>query len=559
MEEQNNKLKFIALSGTVSVTENLYIYEHGDEMVILDCGVGFPDIEMYGVDLVIPDFTYILKNQHKLKGIVISQGHEDHIGAVPFLLNELKNPGKIEIWVAPLVNEFLQDKFEEFEIKGVKVNIFNPDTDIFSVGKFTFNPFRVTHSVPDSCGFAIDTPQGRVFHVPEHKMDQNPVDNMPFDRSKAERLASEKEVLFLASDCIGANKDGFTENERPIEQNIEKVARNAKKAIYFTAISSNIGRFQQAINVAERLGKKVCFVGRSVQRKCELANKLGYLKYKRDTVVNLREAQKKNLQDIMYLIAGCYGQVGSSLFRIATGDHNRLTIDEGDMVIFSADPAPPYTKESEDFVIDNLIDMGVDVHYYDLDEGLYVSGHGKKGDITELFKITKPKYFLPIGGTVRFMHAYKKLVSECCGNEDQVFMLKPGDVLEFFDGKVNRGKSIPVKEVLVDGHGIGDVGKIVLSDRKTLSEHGVVIVIVKIDVKSGKIRKDPEIVSRGFVFEREEKQFLMTSAKSLKNYLNKKGKVDRRSAKFLTVDFLNEHFFKETARRPMVIPVIFQE
>lgn len=558
MEGEKEKLRFIALSGTVGVTENLYIYEHGDDMVILDCGVGFPDIEMYGVDLVIPDFSYILKNEHKLKGIVVSQGHEDHVGAVPFLLNELKNPKNIAIWAAPLVNAFLKDKFEEFEIKSVKVNVFDPDSDVFSVGKFTFNPFRVTHSVPDSCGFAIDTPEGRVFHVPEHKMDQNPIDRMPFDRAKAERLAREKEILFLASDCLGANKDGFTKNERPIEENIRKVASGAQKAIFFTAISSNIGRFQQAINVAESIGRNVCFVGRSVQRKCELSYQLGYLRYKKGTVINLKEAQRRSPQKMMYLIAGCYGQVGSSLFRIATGDHSRLSIEEDDMVIFSADPAPPYTKESEDFVIDNLIDMGVDVHYYDLDEGLYVSGHGSKGDIAELFKIVEPKYFLPIGGTIRFMHAYKKLVGQCCGKENQVFTLKPGDVLEFSNGRVNKGKSISVKEVLVDGHGIGDVGKVVLSDRKVLSEYGVVIVILKIDSKTGKVIKDPEIISRGFVFEKEEKKFLQDSAKNLKNHLNKKGKTDRRSAKFLTVDFLSEYFFNELARRPMILPVILE-
>ena len=258
-------LKFIALSGTVSVTENLYVYEADGKMMIIYCGVGFPDLEMHGVDLVIPDFSYIVKNKEKLAGIVISQGHEDHIGALPFLLREVNT----QIWAAPLVTEFIKDKFLEYRLKGAKINTFNPDRDSFDVGPFKVHPFRVTHSVPDTCGFAVDTPQGRIFHVPEHKMDQNPVDGMRFDIDRAKWLANEKETLFLASDCLGSNKEGFTEGERQIEVNMQAIVAKAQNGVFATAISSNIGRFQQMINVAQKLDRKVVFVGRSIQKKAD--------------------------------------------------------------------------------------------------------------------------------------------------------------------------------------------------------------------------------------------------------------------------------------------------
>lgn len=546
-------LKFIALSGTVSVTENLYVYEHEDQMMVVDCGVGFPDLEMRGVDLVIPDFSYIVKNKDKLKGIIVSQGHEDHIGALPFLLRELQTT----IWAAPLVTAFLNDKFKDYGVHGAKINTFDPKNESFNVGVFNVHPFRVTHSVPDTVGFAIDTPEGRVFHVPEHKMQQEPVDNMPFDKERAKQLVSKK-TLFLASDCLGSNKPGYTIGEKHIEESIYNIAKDAKGAVFFTAISSNIGRFQQAINVATRTGRKAVYVGRSVQKKCEMAEELGYMKYPKDAVIPLGRAKKYPRNKLMYLVAGCYGQVGSSLYRISIKEHNRLYAESGDTMIFSADPAPPYTKESENFVIDNLIDMDVDVHYYDLDEDLYVSGHGSQEDILELFKLTNPDYFIPIGGTVRFMDAYKKLAKNFGAKENDIFELKPGDSVIFAGGKASRGKKIPVKEVLVDGLGIGDVGKVVLSDRKTLSQHGTAVVVIKINSKSNKMVGRLEIVSRGFVFEKSNKKLLNQAVHELEKRIHKNGKLSKEVVQKTALNFLQKFFFDETGRRPMIIPVVVE-
>ncbi|OGM11632.1 hypothetical protein A2Z22_02435 [Candidatus Woesebacteria bacterium RBG_16_34_12] len=543
-------LKFIALSGTVSVTENLYIYEENNQMMIVDCGVGFPDLEMRGVDLVIPDFSYIVKNKEKLAGILISQGHEDHLGALPFLFKDVK----AEIWAAPLVKEFIKDKFEEYKLNNLKINSFNPESDTFTIGPFKIHPFRVTHSVPDTVGFAIDTSQGRVFHVPEHKMDQNLVDGKPFDIERAKSLTQDK-VLFLASDCLGANKPGLTKGERDIEENLYKISKKAPQALFMTAISSNIGRFQQMINVSQRIGRKVCFIGRSIQKKVEIAHNLGYLKYPPKQVVPINKTDELPRNKITYIVSGCYGQVDSSLYKIAIGEHERVEIEKGDTMIFSADPAPPFTKESEDFIVDKLIDHGVDVHYYDLSEGLYVSGHGGQGDILELFKIVRPKYFIPIGGAIRFMHSYKKLAVGFGADGTSVFELKPGENVIFENGSAQRGQKVPAKEVLVHGLGIGDIGKVVLGDRAVLGEEGVAIVVIKLD-RNNKLVSDPEIISRGFVFEKIEKGFLKKAGKRLKKQIEKNGKIDRQLVEKTAHLYLEKFFFQKTGRRPMILPVI---
>jgi len=550
-------LRFIALSGTISVTENLYVYEADGQMMVLDCGVGFPDLEMHGVDLVIPDFSYIVKNKEKLAGIVVSQGHEDHIGAIPFLLKEIET----EIWAAPLVTGFLKDKLDEFGIKNYKINTFQPESAQFEVGPFRIQPFRVSHSVPDSCGFAIDTPEGRVFHVPEHKFDQKPADGRPFDLDRAKMLAGQKKVLFLASDCLGANKPGFTEGEAKIEDNMEGLMKNAPYAVFATAISSNIGRFQQMINIAHRLNRKVVLVGRSIQKKIEIAYDLGYIKIPHNIIITYHDSQRFKRNELFYIVSGCYGQVGSSLYRISLGEHDRVEVAEGDVLVFSADPAPPYSKESQDFVIDNLIDKGVDVHYYDLheglDEGIYVSGHGGQGDIVGLFKIVKPHYFIPIGGEIRYMKSYLDLAIDFGANPADIFRLKPGESVVFENGNAYLGERVMTKQVLVHGLGIGDVGKVVLGDRAVLGNEGVVVVVFKVS-KGKKLAANPEIISRGFVFEKVNKELLSQAERRLSEQVKKKGKFDKASLHELGMNYLSNFFFQKTGRRPMILLVVVE-
>jgi len=544
-------LRFIALSGTVSVTENLYVYEADGRMMIVDCGVGFPDLDMRGVDLVIPDFSYIVKNKDRLDGIVVSQGHEDHMGAIPFLLREVSTP----IYAAPLVTEFLKDKLDEFGIKDYRINTFDADSGDFKVGPFRVQPFSVTHSVPDTVGFAIDTPEGRVMHVPEHRIDQNPVVGRPFNVDRAKNLS--RDVLFLASDCLGSNKPGFVGGEGAVEDNIEKIARGAKYTVFATAISSNIGRFQQMLNVAGKLGRKVVLVGRSIQKKIEMAQKLGYVNFPHHLIISFKEAKKLKRDKLFYIISGCYGQVGSSLHQLALGEHQRVQVTGGDTMIFSADPAPPYSKETQDFVIDQLTDLGVDVHYYELKEGTYVSGHGGQEDILELFRIVQPKYFIPIGGAIRYLKAYETLLEKKFSTPNKnVFKLKPGESVVFDKGIVRLGEKIHTKEVLVHGLGIGDVGKVVLGDRAVLGTEGVAVAVIKLN-KNKKI-DGVTIISRGFVFEKFSRELLKEAERRLQKSLDKKEKYDKASINASTLDYLENYFYQKTGRRPMILPVVVE-
>lgn len=547
-------LKFIAISGTTDVTQNLYVYETERDMIVVDCGVGFPEQDMFGVDLVIPDFTYILKNANKLRGVLITHGHEDHMGALPFLLKDVKAP----IYSTKLVAGFIEEKFEDYGLNAPKVNVFNPEKDTLTVGGFRISPFRVSHSVPDAVGFCIDTPEGKVFHVPDYKFDWTPVDGRPFDIARLSSLAAGRSPLAVASDALGANTPGYTESEKAIEGKIEAIVREAKKKVYFTTISSNISRMQQAINVAQKLGRKVVFVGRSIDRKAGIAKGLGYLFYPNDLVISTKQAQKLPDSRVMFIISGSYGQGGSALYRVAVAEHEFLTVGKGDTVIFSGDPAPPGSKTNVDFLVDKLIEANCDVHYYDMQEDLHVSGHGSQKDIEMLFAILKPKYFIPIGGTVRHMHAYSLIAQSMGAAEMDVFELPQGGVLEFKGGAGKVTGRIHVKDVLVDGLGIGDVGNIVLRDRKILSKDGIAIVLIQFDRAGAKLIADPEIISRGFVFSGKAKGLLEETGRVLRQELEKASKLDAKMARDKTLDFLEKYFFEKTGRRPMVLPVVVE-
>lgn len=546
-------LKFIALSGTTSITENLYVYEYGNEMIVVDCGVGFPGADMFGVDLVIPDFGYIKRNKNKLKAILVTHGHEDHLGALPFLLREVNAP----IYATKLVAGFIEDKFIDYKQTGQRINVFNPESDVLTFGSFKVTPFRISHSVPDSVGFAIDTPQGKMLHVPDYKFDWTPVDNKPFDIAKLAVL-SKGGVLAVASDCLGATSEGYTHSEREIEKRFENIAKSAKKKIILTTISSNVSRVQQAMNVAARLGRKVAIIGWSVDKKAEIAKRLGYLHYPNNLVINPRQASRLPDEKLFYIVSGSYGQPGSSLYRASIGDHKLVRINADDTVIFSGDPAPPGSKAAVDFVVDRLIDLGADVHYYDTQEDLHVSGHGSIEDINMLLAITKPKYYIPIGGSIRHMRAYKGLAVDNGASPGNVFELKPGDQIEFQNGKARLGKRIPVKEVMVDGLGIGDVGKIVLRDRQVLSEEGVVIVVIQIDSRSGKVVDPIDIISRGFVFKGARDDLLKEGGKKLSEKLSKINLDNRRGVKEISANFLQKFFQNSIGRRPMILPVVVE-
>ena len=553
MFNKMSALKFIALSGTTGVTENLYVYEYGNDMIVVDCGVGFPESEMFGVDLVIPDFSYIKQNVSKLRGVLISHGHEDHLGGLPFLLKDIQTT----IYATKLVGGFIEDKFEDYKDKIPKISVFDPEKDVLTLGVFKVTPFRVSHSVPDGVGFCIDTPEGKIFHVPDYKFDWTPVDGRPFAAAKVATLASQG-VLALASDALGANTPGYTESERAIEGRIEAIASDAKGKIYLTTISSNISRMQQTINVAAKLGRKVVLIGRSIERKAQIAKDLGYLFYPNDLVIKSKQASRLPPNKLLFIISGSYGQPGSALYRLCLGEHDFLTVGKGDIVIFSSDPAPPGSKANVDFLVDKLIEGDVDVHYYDMQEDLHVSGHGSIGDIEMLFGLVKPKYFIPIGGTIRHMRAYGLIAQRMGAGENDILELLPGEIVEFSGQNARRAGKVPVKEILVDGLGIGDVGNVVLRDRHILSKEGIVIAIIHFDRNQSSLLQDPEIMSRGFVFEQKYGKILEDASKELSKAMQKKKSINANVVRNIAIDFLERYFYQKTGRRPMILPVVVE-
>lgn len=542
-------LKYIAISGTTHVTHNLYVYETEKEMLVVDCGMGFPDLSEKGVDLVLPDYSYVVKNRRKLVGILLSHGHEDHIGAIPFLLREIDVP----LWSTKLVAALIQDKVENYKLRKPVINIFNERADDFAIGSFQIHSFRTTHSIPETQGFAIDTPEGRIFHVPEHKIDTHPVDGTAFDEERIKSLA--QNVLFLASDSVRAYKEGTTPGELEIEGNLLKIVEKAPQAVYFSAISSAIGRFKQIMTVAQKTHRKVVFVGYSVMKKCEIARKLGYLTYTENDIVHPYKTRNYNPKDLLYIVGGVFGQQGSSLYRLSFNDHQKAQIQEGDTVIFCQDPAPPHSKEAQDVMVDNFFNLGADVRYYDIDDGIYVSGHGSQGDIVKLFDLVKPKYVSPVGGTIRYMRKYAELAREHGVPKTNIFELKQGESIEFENGSAKRGQTVPVRKVYVDGMGVGDVGRVILEERNTLSDSGIVICVIKADGR-GRLLDTPQLITRGFVFEKKEGKLLTDTAKELKGKLEKIKNLNPDSVQIVTQDFLSSRFFSKTGRQPMIIPII---
>ena len=554
-----SELKFIAISGTTGVTENLYVYEYGNDIIVLDCGVGFPEEATYGVDLIIPDFSYLIKNKNKIRGVFISHGHEDHFGAIPFFFDQV---GDFPVYASRLVAAFVKEKLDDYKIRGKNISIIDPDGEGVWAGAFRVDAFRVTHSVPDSLGFCITTPVGKFFHVSDYKFDWTPVDGKQFDLAKAAQLAKGG-VVALASDSLGATSEGYTKSEKEIEQNIEVIMEGAKGAVFFTTISSNISRIQQAINISKRLGRKVVFVGRSIDKKAEIAKSLGFLNNE-DVVVSHKAARSLPGGRVTYIISGTYGQVGSALYRVAQGEHEFLKVKEGDVVIFSSDPAPPGTEQTVNFVVDRLIEKGTEVHYYDTQEDLHVSGHGSQKEIEMLFALVRPRYFLPIGGTIRHMRGYKTLAGRMGFDTAKVFELVSGESVEFGDKGALRGKKIPVRDILVDGLGVGDVGEVVLSDRKLLAKEGILVVALRVDKTSGRILEKPRIISRGFVFAKKQQGFLDRVSEKVFNELGKREfktgdiKGDFGLLRDAVVGFLEEYLFTETGRRPMILPVVVE-
>jgi len=546
-------LKVIPLGGVGDVTKNMYVYEYGEDIIIVDCGIGFPNEAMPGVDLIIPDVTYLRDKKSRIKGIIVTHPHDDHIGGLPFIWPQLNCP----IFAPRLAAGFIKSRFAEHRLPTNQINVINNKAGL-KLGVFNISFYQVAHSVPDSMGLVIETPVGRVIHQADFKLDWTPVSGQVTEVGKV-AIAGEKGVILMLIDALRAEKRGYNISERAIEPTFIEIEREARGKLLITTASSNIGRIQQAINVAALVGRKVAFVGRSMESNFQVARDLGYLEVPSGVVIASEEIKRFPDQRLLLIIAGSQGQPGSALSRASNNDNRFVKLGKDDVVVFSADPIPSL-ESAQHALIDKLTHLGLDVYYTALTDDLHVSGHATSEELKVMINLAKPKYLVPIGATFRQMKAFAKMAAPMGWGRDRVLLLDTGEVVNVLPNKVEVDGKVEAKNVYVDGLGVGDVGSVVLRDRMVLAEEGIVLVIVPVEMQTGELAGEIDIVSRGFVFEKAAEDLLEEAKKVAKASLadHPRGSLDWRFARQHIEESLERFFYEETQRRPMVLPVVVE-
>lgn len=547
------KLRFIPLGGNGWVTKNLYVYEYGADILIVDSGMGFPEEHMLGIDFVIPDITYLKDKVDRIRGIIITHGHEDHIGGLPYILSQINVP----VYATKLTVGLIKVKLEEHGLLGkVRLNVLDPK-DHLKLGIFEIDAFRVSHSIPDSVGYAIRTPAGVTVHTGDYKFDWTPVDGRLTDVAKIVNLTRDG-CLALMSDCLRSEKPGYTLSEQEIENSFDHAMAGAKGKVIITTFSSNISRIQQAINSSRKYGRKVAVAGRSMEQNLLTARELGYITLPPEMMVKQEQAIHMHDREVTFIVAGAQGQEGSALWRIANNDHKFIQLRSGDSVVFSADPIPG-NQDNVYAVIDKLSQMGANVFYSDITDNIHVSGHAAQAELLLMMSLVRPKYYVPVSGVYRMLAAYKRLALAAGAEEKDIFILEEGDVMEMDMTGARIAGRIPVENIMVDGLGVGDVGNVVLRDRKVLSEEGIVTVIITLDKHTGTLVGEPDIVSRGFVYAKENEKILRDMSELVKKTLtDRPGRIDWHYAKTRIQDELEKFVFNETQRRPMILPIVVE-
>ncbi len=547
-------IKILPLGGLGEIGKNITLYEYCGEILIVDCGISFPDDDMYGVDLVIPDFTYVLANAAKIRGIIITHGHEDHIGALPFLLSHINVP----VFSAKLTIGMIRNKLEERGIaKGAKLHAFEP-RDILKIGPFTVQPIAVNHSIPDAVAFAISTPAGVVMHMGDFKVDYSPIFSNPID---LETFASygKKGVLCMLSDSTNAERAGFTDTEQKVAESFKRLfIQAADRRIFIATFSSNIYRIQQIIELAAQHKRKVVFCGRSMEKNVNIALQLGYIKADKQTIIGLDELRNYSPEKLVVVTTGSQGEPLSALSRMAADSHRNLTVVPGDYVILSATPIPGNEK-TVSRVINGLLGLGAEVIYESMYD-VHVSGHACAEELKLLLSLVRPQYFLPVHGELRQLIKHARLAQQTGVERENIFIPEVGLTMHVSKKGITKGEVIAVNDIMVDGLGVGDVGSSVLRDRKLLSEEGLIIVSATIDVMTKELLARPTVETKGFVYVKES-EGILEDIQSLVETLfdteqRKKSGKDVLSTKIR--DQLQGMLSRRLRRRPIVIPIIHE-
>jgi len=548
-----SSLRILPLGGVGNVTKNMFVYEYEGRILIVDCGIGFPGPDLLGIDVLIPDITYLKEHQSQIVGMLLTHAHDDHIAALPYIIPQLP---EIPIYGSALTIGFATDRLRDFEVK--KEFLEFPDDSVLEIGPFKVESIKVTHSVPDARHYAIHTPVGTVYHGSDFKFDLTPVDGVISDYQKIARIGREG-VLCLLSDCLRSEKSGHSLSESLLTDTFEREIKDSQGKFIVTAMSSNVHRIQQAINVAIAHGRKVAFLGRSIEQNIRTATKLGFFHINPKAVINKRQIDKLPPQQVCVIIAGSQGQPESSLSRAAIGEHDLINIKPGDKVVFSTEPIPG----NENYVyqaIDNLSQIGADVAYSDVDDNLHVSGHASALEQKLLIALTKPKFLYPIGGTYRHGIQYQKLATSMGYHPRDILLLNEAQAINVDPSAISVSEKLKLKNVMVDGLGIGDVGNVVLSDRKHMSTDGIVVVVVPVSRDSGHLTGQVEVISRGFVFMKEAgplvDKIVSTTHECLQDVSGTIGDYSkiRKKIEHTLADLL----FAETQRSPLILPAIME-
>jgi len=553
----HRKLLIFALGGLGEIGKNMYCVQYGNDIVVIDAGLMFPEEEMLGIDMVIPDITYLEENKEKVRGILLTHGHEDHIGALPYVLKRLNVP----VFGTKLTLGLVEAKLREAGILNqTKRVLIHPKSEI-RLGVFRATFFRTNHSIPDSVGICLETPEGIVVHTGDFKFDQTPVGGQVADLAKMAEIG-ERGVLALLSDSTNAERPGFTGSERLVGEAILDVFRKAKRRVVVATFASNIHRIQQVIDAAAAVGRKVTIVGRSMVNVVQTAIDLGYLKVPPGMLVDPDDINKLPAHKVVILSTGSQGEPMSALTLMARSAHKKIDILPGDTVIIAATPIPG----NERFVgrtVDQLFRIGAEVVYHaaGTHPGVHVSGHGSQEDLKLMLNLIKPKYFIPIHGEYRMLRMHAKLAEQVGIPQENIFILDNGDTVEIAGGKARYGLKIPAGNVLIDGLGVGDVGNIVLRDRKVLSQDGILVVVVTLSKQDGKILSGPDIISRGFVYVRESEELFEEANRIVTQTLSKcieENIQDWTTLKNNVRDALGRYLYDVTRRRPMILPIIME-
>jgi len=548
------KLKVIPLGGLGEIGKNMYVIEYGKDILVIDSGLMFPEEEMLGIDVVIPDITYLLENRERVRAIVLTHGHEDHIGALPYILKKLNVP----VYGTKLTIGLVKGKLKEHYMSNdVDLNIIVPP-DSINIGCFRVDFIRVNHSIPDAVCLGIYTPVGIIVHTGDFKFDQTPVDGQITDIHKLAELGN-KGVLALLADSTNSEREGYTMSERVVGDTIDEIFRTAKGRIIVATFASNVHRIQQVFDSAQKHKRKVAVVGKSMVNVVDVASELGYLKIPDDMLLQLDEINKLPLKKVAIITTGSQGEPMSALTRMATSEHRKVEIVPGDTVLLAATPIPGNEKLVAR-TIDQLFRQGAEVIYESI-SGVHVSGHASQEELKLMINLVKPQFFIPIHGEYRHLIHHAKLAEEVGIKKENIFVVDNGTVIEFSNKGARIRGEVTSGKILVDGLGVGDVGNIVLRDRKLLSQDGILIVVVTIDKKTAEVVAGPDIISRGFVYVRESEDLIEEATKRVEKVLEKcqeKRITDWSTIKSLVRDTLGKFLYGKTRRRPMILPLIME-